>query len=432
MSHARCSNSRPAAQRAGGKLTKGQVRGMGVRLSRPGSMVACGLLLIGLTATGSLVLAQTPSPTPDNHAALSQGDAKHGRSHRARVHLVRTQAEYRRVLDTLRPGDTVQLADGVWANFEIVFQGQGTPEAPITLQAQTAGRVKLTGQSNLRLSGRHLVVRGLRFEDGHSPTSEVISFRTDSRNLAFNTRVTEVSISSFNRPDRTQTEIWVSLFGRNNRFDHNHVAGKLTQGVTVAVRLDAADSNANQHRIDHNFFGPRPPLGGNGGETLRVGTSHNSMEDSQTVIEQNWFEGTSGEVEIISIKSGANVVRGNVFNRAQGSVVLRHGNGNLVEDNVFYGGGEANTGGVRIINANQIVRHNWFIDLRGTGHASALAVMNGVPNSPLNRYHQVNNARIENNSFIGASRLTFGAGANAELSLAPRNSTFANNLITGH
>lgn len=348
-----------------------------------------------------------------------------------RVVRVRSVAEYTAAVRRLRPGDTIRLANGVWRDFEIVFTGEGRADAPITLEAETPGQVVLSGQSNLRLSGRHLMVRGLRFQDGYSPTTEVIAFRTDSRSLAFNSRVSDIAIIDYNRPDRTQTEIWVALFGRNNRFDHSLLSGKATQGVTLAVRLDAPDSNENNHSIDHNLFGRRPPLGSNGGETIRVGTSHNSLEDSRTRIENNWFEEASGEVEIISIKSGANLVRGNVFRRSQGAVVLRHGNGNLVENNVFYGDGEPGTGGVRVINANQTVRNNWFIGLNGTGSVSALSVMNGVPNSPLNRYHQVVNARIEGNTFIAPARITFGAGASDELSLPPRDSIFANNLIVG-
>lgn len=390
----------------------------------------CGAAIAALFGSAAAAIsllagAMAPSWAQDAKSAAPMAQRK------GQVTLVRSQGDYAAAVKRLRPGDTVRLANGVWNDFEVVFTGQGRADAPITLEAETAGQVALSGQSNLRLSGSHLVVRGLRFENGHSPTQEVIAFRTDSKNLAFNSRVTDVAISTYNRPDRTQTEIWVALFGRNNRFDHSYLAGKLTQGVTLAVRLDAPDSNANKHSIDHNLFGPRPPLGSNGGETLRVGTSHNSLEESGTRIENNWFEETSGEVEIIFIKSGANIVRANVFRRAQGSVVLRHGNGNLVENNVFYGDGEPNTGGVRVINANQIVRNNWFIGLNGTGNVSALAVMNGVPNSPLNRYHQVNQATIENNTFVAPARLTFGAGATSELSLPPRDSRFSNNLIIG-
>ncbi len=378
----------------------------------------------GQPAAAGMAQAPAAADAPAGAASSPRSEAAVGR-----VVRVRSIAEYTAAVRRLRPGDTVRLANGVWRDFEIVFTGEGRADAPITLEAETPGQVVLSGQSNLRLSGRHLVVRGLRFQDGHSPTTEVIAFRTDSRTLAFNSRVTDVAIIDYNRPDRTQTEIWVALFGRNNRFDHSLLAGKATQGVTLAVRLDAPDSNENNHSIDHNLFGRRPPLGSNGGETIRVGTSHNSLEDSRTRIENNWFEEASGEVEIISIKSGANLVRGNVFRRSQGAVVLRHGNGNLVENNVFYGDGEPGTGGVRVINARQTVRNNWFIGLNGTGSVSALAVMNGVPDSPLNRYHQVVDARIENNTFIAPARITFGAGASEELSLAPRDSIFARNLI---
>jgi poly(beta-D-mannuronate) lyase len=88
--------------------------------------------------------------------------------------------------------------------------------------------------------------------------------------------------------------------------------------------------------------------------------------------------------------------------------------GNLVEDNVFLGGGLAHTGGVRVINAGQTVRNNYFQGLRGDGFTAALVMMNGVPNSPLNRYNQVLDARIENNVFVDVKQVLFGAGADQE------------------
>ncbi len=373
------------------------------------ALVAALVAVVGLIAS---------APTP---SAQSSGQ----------TYRVDSQEAYRRAVAAARPGDTIELADAIWRDFEILFEGRGREGAPITLQAQTPGRVIISGASNLRLAGEHLVVRGLVFRDGYSPSSEVIAFRRDSRRLAFHSRVTEVVIDNFNKSDRTANEIWVAMFGRHNRVDHSHFEGKLTAGPTLAVRLDVADSNENHHRIDHNYFGPRPPYGSNGGETIRIGTSHNSLEDSNTLIENNLFEECDGEIEIISIKSGANVLRGNLFLRSQGALTLRHGNGNLVENNVFFGDGVANTGGVRVINADQTVRNNVFVSLRGENFASALTVMNGVPNSPLNRYHQVRNAVIENNTFIDVAAIDFGAGADEERSAAPIDSAFRNNLIVG-
>ncbi|MGN6690816.1 MAG: chondroitinase-B domain-containing protein [Sphingopyxis sp.] len=349
----------------------------------------------------------------------------------ARDMLVSDQAQYKAAVKKAQPGDTIVLADGEWRDFQIVFTGTGTVAKPIILTAQTKGKVLLTGQSNLRIGGRHLVVSGLVFKNGASPTDEVISFRRDSKTLASDTRVTEVVIDGYSKADRRAEDIWVALYGTGNRVDHSHFEGKTNSGVTLAAIRRAGDPLDNRHRIDHNYFGPRPPLGSNGGETIRIGTSEESLSASNTMIERNIFDRTSGEVEIVSIKSGGNIIRENLVLEAQGAFVLRHGNGNLVERNIFLGKGVPDTGGVRVINRDQIVRGNYFEGLAGTSFKSALSVMNGVPNSVINRYHQVANARIENNSIIDSARITLAAGADAERSAAPTDSKFERNLIVG-
>ena len=202
--------------------------------------------------------------------------------------VVQDQAEYRDAVKSARPGDTIVLANGEWKDFEIVFNGEGEAGQPITLTVQEKGKVIITGQSNLRLAGEHLVVSGLVFRDGHTPTSEVISFRRDDRHLANHSRVTEIVIDAFNNPERTETDYWVMMYGRHNRFDHNYLAGKSNNGVTLAVRLNAPENQENRHRIDHNYFGHRPELGSNGGETMRIGTSHYSLTDSFTLVENTF------------------------------------------------------------------------------------------------------------------------------------------------
>jgi len=344
-------------------------------------------------------------------------------------HLVRDPAAYAAAVKKAAPGDRILLADGEWRDFQIVFTGQGTQAKPITLAAQTPGKVILSGQSNLRIGGAHLVVSGLVFRNGWSPTRELIAFRRDSKTPARNARLTEIVVDNFTNPDRRAEDIWVAIYGADNRVDHSWFAGKGNAGVTLAVIRPKGQPQANRARIDHNYFGPRPPLGSNGGETIRVGTSDESLSESNSVIERNWFEKCDGEVEIVSIKSGANIIRGNMFLESQGAVVLRHGNGNLVERNVFLGKGKPSTGGIRVINRDQIVRDNYLEGVTGTSFLSAIAVMNGVPNSVINRYHQVADARIERNSIIEAARITFGAGADAERSAPPINSWFERNLI---
>lgn len=347
----------------------------------------------------------------------------------AKEYLVKDQAEFNQVASSLKAGDTVVLKNGVWNDFEIVLAGQGKEGAPITLTAETKGQVILSGQSNLRLAGQYLVASGLVFKNGYTPSSAVIEFRRNKDELAYHSRVTEVVIDNFNNPDKRESDYWVALYGQYNRFDHNHLVGKRNKGVTVAVRLNTEESQQNHHRIDHNYFGPRPTFGSNGGETLRIGTSHYSLSDSFTVVENNYFDQTNGEVEIISIKSGKNEVRGNVFFEARGTLTMRHGNGNVIEDNVFFGNGVPHTGGIRVINKHHTIRNNYLEGLTGYRFGSGFTVMNGVPNSPINRYHQVDGVNIEHNTLVNVEHIQLGAGSDAERSAVPINSRMENNLI---
>ena len=45
---------------------------------------------------------------------------------------------------------------------------------------------------------------------------------------------------------------------------------------------ETPDAPPNYHLISHNYFGFRPALGVNGGETIRVGTSEWSFNTSRT------------------------------------------------------------------------------------------------------------------------------------------------------
>ena len=349
---------------------------------------------------------------------------------RAEDYLVQDQAAYQDVVSKLEPGDRVILANGVWRDFEILFEGQGTEQSPITLTAQEKGKVIISGQSNLRMSGDYLVVSGLVFKDGFTPTSTVIDFRKSATELVNNSRVTEIVIDNFNNPERFDTDFWVMMYGKNNRFDHNHLEGKRNKGVTMAVRMNTEASRENSHRIDHNYFGPRPILGSNGGETLRIGTSHFSLSDSNTLVENNYFDRCDGELEIISSKSGKNIFRGNVFFESRGTLTMRHGNDTLVEDNVFFGNGVEHTGGIRLINKRQTVRNNYMEGLAGYRFGGALVIMNGVPDSPINRYHQVEDSIVENNSLIDSDHIQLAAGSDQERSAIPIRTTFTSNLIS--
>jgi poly(beta-D-mannuronate) lyase len=343
--------------------------------------------------------------------------------------LVHTLEEYNQAVNDAKPGSTIVLANGVWENVELLFEGKGTAEAPITLTVEEKGKVTLEGQSYLQIAGEYLHVEGLIFKNGFTPTNEVISFRKNNKELAYNSRLSECVIDNYSNPERHEQDSWVALYGKNNRVDHNHFEGKGNRGVTLIVRLNTKESIENNHIIEANYFGPRQNLGSNGGETLRVGTSHYSMEKSNTLVQGNYFDRCDGEHEIISNKCDQTTYKNNVFFESIGTLTMRHGDETLVEGNVFLGNRKRNTGGIRVINGQQTVRNNYGYGLTGYRFRGALVVMNGVPNSPLNRYFQVEDAIIENNVFVDSDHVQLCAGSDAERSATPINSTFKSNTF---
>ena len=343
--------------------------------------------------------------------------------------IVKTLEEFDKAVAALQPGDKVILANGTWSDVELHFKAQGTAEQPIELTAQEPGKVIISGQSNLGISGQHIIVSDLVFKDGFTPTSEVISFRTSKEDLANNSRLTNTVIDNFSNPERFGSDVWVAIYGKNNQVDHNSLLNKGNSGVTLAVRMTTEASRENNHVIEYNYFGPRQTLGSNGGETLRVGTSHFSREYSNTVVRSNYFDRTSGELEIISSKSCGNEFRDNVFFESQGTLTMRHGHNTLVENNYFIGNRKPNTGGIRIINEYQTVQNNYLYGLTGHRFRGALVIMNGVPNSPINRYNQVVDSAVNRNIVVDSDHIQLAAGSDAERSAVPIGSSMQNNIF---
>ncbi|SJZ88267.1 chondroitinase-B domain-containing protein [Sediminibacterium ginsengisoli] len=348
----------------------------------------------------------------------------------AEAQPVRNQAELDNAIRKATPGSRIVMAKGEWNNTVILFEAKGTPGSPIVIEAEEAGAVKLTGNSSLRFAGDHLEVRGLRFTNGFTQAGPVVEFRKNDQLLANDCRITNCVIEDFSKPDRFTSDSWIVFWGKRNRMDHCTIGDKLNIGTTLIVELNDERSQRNFHRIDSNHFYRRSVLGSNGGEEIRVGVSRYSLTPSNTIIEHNYFEKVNGEVEIISIKSCYNTVSMNTFFECEGGLVLRHGDHNVVTGNLFLGNGKPFTGGIRVINPDQTVTHNLVLNAAGVRFRSALGVLNGVPNSQINRYFQVKNSTISRNSFIDCAAIVFGAGKDNERTAAPENVLFSGNYIS--
>ena len=352
-------------------------------------------------------------------------------AHAQMERLASTPQELSDAIASSGPGDTVVMANGTWTDVVIEFFNEGVEGDTITLRAETPGQVILTGSSRLEIGGSYLKVDGLWFDQGSLRSGHIIEFRRSSSRLSSHSRLTNCTITDYNPPSYLTEYKWVSIYGSHNRVDHCHFAGKTHDGATVVVWLrDPPNDDPVWHRIDQNYFGHRPELPKNGGESLRIGTSSRSMQDANVIVEHNLFEECDGEIEIISNKSGNNVFRHNTFRRSSGTLTLRHGNEASVYGNYFLGEGKSRSGGVRIIGERHRVYNNYFQDLEGTGYRAAVSIVNGIPNSPLNRYFQVKDAVIAFNTFVNVEEtFVMGAGRSSSQSLAPDGLQIVNNLV---
>lgn len=348
----------------------------------------------------------------------------------AKIYPVSNLKEFNLTVPKLQSGDEVVLKNGIWKDAILLFSGKGTSDKPIILRAETPGKVSLESQSCLKLSGEFLHVSGLIFTNGFTSSGSVIEFRQNKDEIANNCVLSNCVIKDFSNPDKTKNDFWIQVNGKNNTVEYNYIKGKTNKGMTLTVRLDSLTSNETYHHIYRNYFGERPPLGQNGGETLQIGLAETSHLNSRVKVEENYFEQCDGEIEIISVKSSENQIFNNVFFECRGMLTLRHGHRNLVYGNIFIGNYLSNTGGVRVINEDQKVFNNFFSGLRGKGVNSALVLVNGIPNSKPKEYMQVKNAVIFNNTFYDCSTpFQFGLGNGPNRNMRPINTVLVNNLV---
>jgi poly(beta-D-mannuronate) lyase len=330
-------------------------------------------------------------------------------------------------LKKAQPGDVFIMQEGDWPDAKIDLHVEASAEKPVVLRSKTPGKVRLTGKSRVRISGHFVVVDGLAFENPQ-PDDDVFSFRTDSKHLASDCVLRNCSITDASDVDSKRSSRWVSIYGTRNRVENCSFAGKPDVGATLIVWVTDVPG---EHVIRRNWFGPRKPLGKNGGETIRVGTSDVSLLVNRTIVEENWFEECDGEVETISNKSCENIYRHNVFDRCSGTITLRHGNRCLVDGNMFLGQGKRGSGGVRVIGEDHRVVNNYFAGLQGDEARAALSFMNGVPNGELHEYAQVKRALVAFNTVVDCKvPLAIGITGTKTATLPPENCVIANNAFS--
>lgn len=351
--------------------------------------------------------------------------------------LVKTPAELEAAIADADPGDVILMQDGVWRDIDILFDSRGLPDRPITLKAQTRGKVMISGASSVRIAGDYLVVDGLYFKDGSSSGSlHLIEFRHGQKH-ANHSRLTNIVISGFNKdPMKDADDVWIGLFGTYNRVDHSLFLNKKPESSTLMI-VWRATADANYHRIDHNYFRNINNDGWDGDAAIRIGDGQQALSASHTTVESNLFENMNGIGKIISLKSGGNFIRNNTFINAQGSICIRQGNGNLIEGNfILPTASPRYTGGILVMGSDTIIRNNYIQGVR-TGGRSAIEVYDGHPDNTPGKggYYPSKNISISNNTFVDNDKL-FIIGQNYDVAknivVPVENISFKENAVLGN
>ncbi|MBL8992873.1 MAG: polysaccharide lyase 6 family protein [Spirochaetia bacterium] len=333
-----------------------------------------------------------------------------------------TTEEFQSAVSKLKAGDTWNVPEGVHRDLVMKVGVSGAPGKPIRIRAATPGKTIFSGGSTVVLEGDHLVFEGFVFKDGGIPTADghIITVKGSF------CRVSDCAFLHYNHKGKQ----WVRILGVSNTYSRNWTEGKTTMDPVLQIEVDK--ERPNDHLIEGNYFGPRPELGENGGETMRIGYSSQSYFVSRTAVVSNVFEACDGEVEIISVKSCRNQIRDNTFLNCLGCLTLRHGNESLVEGNIFLAANKKDSGGIRVIGAGHVIRNNLIYQCQAKlGGAIALtcAQVDFKPSG----YWDVSNVLIENNVIadtagpaIHFSSMQNGKGGTQ--TILPRDLRFKNNL----
>ncbi len=362
--------------------------------------------------------------------------------------LVSSHSELTAAISNASEGTTIILSDQTWTDVQISINKNGTAENPIIIKAQTPGSVFFEGRSNISLGGSYIIFEGVIFQNASGLiTSDdkiepIIEFRDTSNNDCVNCHVRNIKIDSYNGTSSQETLKfkWIIIYGEYNEVSYSSFIGK--NGVGSIINDNHNNSTPDYSKIHHNYFADRVPVnnnvnGLNDQDAIRIGVSTTSLSDSFTEVYDNFFNNWSGEVEIISNKSGSNKYYNNTFRDYQGTLTLRHGNNTEVFGNYFFGDNNSFSGGVRVIGEDHKVYNNYFEGLRyrkpngsGSNTTGAINITNGTPDSALNEYFQVKNVQIINNTLVDCDLgVRVGTEQNSSTTLAPENITIANNIM---
>jgi len=354
--------------------------------------------------------------------------------------LVTTVTELNTAIRNAKPGQTIVMKDGIWKNAVIDFNSTATAAEPVTLSAQTPGKVILKGNSMLTFSKPNLIVDGLVFKNGKIDGGSVINLNSDY------CRLTNSAIINYNPDDFKTAYYWVYFQGSHNRMDHCYFNGKNNMNPVV----QNFEENARYNQVDSCWVKDIPYVKhANGREIFRIfGYGHADQtgdDGAYFTIEYNLFDHADGEgTEIVSLKSNYNIVRYNMVIASKGGLVGRRGKFNTFEGNFIFGQNEEGTTGIRVAGSNLRVVNNYIADVAEDGlrlitgeyYEKSLTTHFAPKKKELPKYLQVKDGYFANNTIVNCGGYGMDIGfayenhwPDLQMVLMPENNRIVNNVV---
>ncbi len=322
--------------------------------------------------------------------------------------------------EALRPGDELVVENGVYTGWATALvEGKGVAGKPVVIRPETPGGVIFRGRTHFRLTGKHILFKGFRFD--HAGPAHVL-YMIEGEHI----RVTQCQFTSCGDSGRTFSHIVrITRNCHRSRIDHCYFTA--SKCISIGLRLFGIEDLPRDNRIDHNIFRDIFRYWGNGQENIQIGGPSECTAAEATVrtlVEYCLFDNAWGDSETISNKSSENTIRYNVAaNCLFSAFTIRSGNNVRFEGNVMVNSG----GGVRVFGEQHVIVNNLFLNLLDSG----LTLQTGT------EYVRLPTAEtgtlIANNTFVDCPVGTIGAErASPAYPAGVKGVSVVNNLMTSN
>ena len=316
--------------------------------------------------------------------------------------VVHNEDEFTMTAKQAQPGDVITIANGNYAPWAVTLSAGGTQKQPITINAQTPGKVIFGGSvthTMFLITGHYVTLNGITFSGCNlSKADGNAGVLIDLKN----TQHSHISNCLFEKNSakvQFMPLVIISGTGEHNQVNDCKFTGNI-DNVDVQVKI-TKEAYPKYTLINNNLFKDKNKVSWkvfNGGECIQIGQDPVLLgtAEPKCIVRNNRFIRCNGEGEVISNKSSGNQYKNNYFEDCQGELVMRGGHNCIVDSNQIKGGNS----GIRINGTGHIISNNIISDVK-TGIRLMYGMAKGK--TEIGFYIAAGNCVVKNNHISNAT-----------------------------